>query len=116
MIQYVVMFPADDEAAWEAGTDADHQRVYDVDARFRQLLEERGGRVTGGAALTHSSEGWTVRAADDGALVTEGPYAESVEQLSGFYLVTCDDHGALLEAAEVLVAAHPVVQVRPVEA
>lgn len=117
MTQYVVMFPADDEAAWEAGTDADHQRVYDVDARFRQLLEERGGRVTGGAALTHSSEGWTVRG-DGGerALVTDGPYVESVEQLSGFYLVTCDDHRALLEAAEVLVAAHPVVQVRPVEA
>jgi hypothetical protein len=47
-------------------------------------------------------------------LVTEGPFAESVEQLSGFFLVTCDDYDALVEAAEVLVRAHPVVEIRPV--
>ncbi len=116
MTQYVVMFPADDEAAWEAGSEADHQAVYDVDARFRHLLEERGGSVTGGAALAHSSGARTLRAdAGARALVTEGPYTETVEQLSGFYLVTCEDHRALVEAAEVLVQAHPVVEIRPVE-
>ena len=46
----------------------------------------------------------------------DGPYAETVEQLSGFYLVTCDDHDALVEAAKVLTRAHPVVEIRPVDA
>ena len=40
---------------------------------------------------------------------------ESVEQLSGFFIVSCDDYGALVEAAQVLVRAHPVVEIRPVK-
>jgi hypothetical protein len=48
-------------------------------------------------------------------LVTEGPFAETVGQLSGFFTVTCDDYDALVEAAEVLVRAHPVVEIRPVK-
>ena len=48
-------------------------------------------------------------------LVTEGPFAESVEQLSGFFIVTCDEYDALVEAAQVLTRAHPVVEIRPVE-
>ena len=47
-------------------------------------------------------------------MVTEGPFTETVEQLSGFFLVTCDDYDALVEADEVLVRAHPVVEIRPV--
>ena len=43
-----------------------------------------------------------------------GPYAETVEQLSGFFLVMCDDHDALVEAAQVLTRAQPVVEIRPV--
>jgi hypothetical protein len=47
--------------------------------------------------------------------VSEGPYTESVEQLSGFFIVTCDDYDALVEAARVLTRAHPVVEIRPVK-
>jgi hypothetical protein len=35
--------------------------------------------------------------------------------VSGFFVVTCDDYDALVEAAEVLVRAHPVVKIRPVK-
>ena len=52
--------------------------------------------------------------ARDTPLVTEGPFAESVEQLSGFYIVTCDDYDALVQAAQVLTRSHPVVEIRPV--
>lgn len=113
MSDYVVMFPADNEEEWEAGTEADHQATFDTDQEFARLLTARGGAVTGGAGLVHSSQARTVRR---GPLVTAGPYAESVEQLSGFFLVTCDDYDALVEAAEVLTRAHPVVEIRPVDA
>jgi hypothetical protein len=43
------------------------------------------------------------------------PSRRTVEQLSGFFTVTCDDYDALVEAAEVLVRAHPVVEIRPVK-
>jgi hypothetical protein len=113
---YVVMFPADNEAEWAAGTEADHQATFDTDHEFAQLLRARGGAVTGGAGLSHSSTARTIRRGPGpGALVTDGPFAEAAEQLSGFFLVTCDDYDALTEAAQVLTRAHPVVEIRVVE-
>jgi hypothetical protein len=116
MSRYVVMFPADSEAEWDSGSEADHQAVYDADAEFGRLLEQRGGEITGGRELAGSRHAHVVRRGPNGtALVTDGPYAESSEQLSGFYLVTCDDEKGLLEAAQVLVRAHPAVEIRLVE-
>jgi hypothetical protein len=116
MTSYVIMFPADNEAEWDAGTEADHQAVYDTDREFGRLLEQRGGRMTGGAELSTWKRAHAIRRGPNGtALVTDGPYAESAEQLSGFYLVSIDDEAALLEAAQVLVRAHPAVEIRPVE-
>ena len=116
MSEYVGLFPADDEAAWEAGTEADHQRTFDADAEFGELLKARGGAVTGGAGLAHSRTARTItRGPRSEVLVTEGPFAESAEQLSGFFLVTCDDYDAMVEAAQVLARAHRVVEIRPVE-
>jgi hypothetical protein len=113
---YVVMFPADNERDWDAADKADLQATFDIDYEFGQLLAARGGAVTGGAGLTHSSQARTIRRGPDSTpLVTDGPYAETVEQLSGFFTVTCDDYDALVEAARVLVRAHPVVEIRPVE-
>jgi hypothetical protein len=114
--EYVVMFPADNEEEREARTDADRQATFDTDYEFGQLLAARGGAVTGGAGLSHSSTVRTIkRGAGSDVLITEGPYAETVEQLSGFFMVTCDDYDALVEAATVLVRAHPVVEIRPVK-
>ena len=115
MTRFVILFPADDETEWERGTEADHQAVYDTDAEFIRLLEERGQRVTGGRELGPAREARTIRRGPNGtALVTEGPYAESAEQLSGFYFVEGDDYDALVEAAEVLTRAHPAIEIRPV--
>jgi hypothetical protein len=109
------MFPADNETEWETGTEADRQATFDTDFEFGQLLAARGGAVTGGAGLTHSKHARTIKRGDGSRpLVTEGPYADTVEQLSGFFIVTCDDYETLVEAAEVLVRAHPVVEIRPV--
>jgi hypothetical protein len=116
MTDYVVMFPADDERDWEAGTEPERQAVFDTDAEFGRLLEARGGAVTGGAGLTHSRTARTIkRGPNSEVLVTDGPFAESAEQLSGFFIVTCDDYDALVEAAQVLTQAHPVVEIRPVK-
>ena len=116
MTDYVVMFPADNEEEWEAGTEVDHQATFDTDHEFAQLLRARGGAVTGGAGLAHSSKARTIRRGPkSNALITEGPFAETVEQMSGFFIVTCDDYDHVVEAAQVLTRAHPVVEIRPVE-
>ena len=116
MPQYVVMFPADNEAEWEAGTPADQQATFDTDAEFAQQLAERGGAITGGAALAHSRSATTLRRGPESRpLVTDGPFAETAEQISGFFTVTCDDHDALVDVAQVLLRAHAVVEIRPIE-
>jgi hypothetical protein len=116
MTDYVILFPADSETEWDAGTEADHQAVYDTDGEFIRLLEKRGGRVTGGRELATARRARVVKRGPNGtALVSDGPYAESSEQLSGFYLVSTDDADGLLEAAKVLVRSHPAVEIRPVE-
>jgi hypothetical protein len=113
MTDYVVMFPADHE---DEKPDADLQATFDIDYEFGQLLEARGGAVTGGAGLTHSSQARTIRRGPNAdVLVTDGPYTEATEQLSGFFIVTCDDYDVLVEAARGLTRAHPVVEIRPVQ-
>ncbi len=115
MPEYVVLFPADDEAAWEAGSEADHQLVHDVDTTFARLLQAAGGAITGGAGLAHSSGARTLTRGSSEVLVSDGPATASTAQLSGFFHVTCGQYDALVDAARVLTRAHPVVEIRPVE-
>lgn len=86
MTTYAVLLPGD-EAAWENTPPERRREVYERHGRFSELLAERGHRVVGGAELTHSREALVVRGDLDDVTITEGPYAETVEQLSGFYLV-----------------------------
>ena len=116
MTDYVVMFPADNEEERSSATQAERQATFDTDFEFGRLLEARGGAVTGGAGLTLSNQARTIkRGPKSDVLVVDGPYAESAEQLSGFFIVTCDEYDALVEAAKVLTRAHPVVEIRPVQ-
>ncbi|WP_256795269.1 YciI family protein [Terrabacter sp. Ter38] len=115
MSQYAVMFPADDELEWGAATDAERQVTFDTDYEFGQLLAAHGGAVTGGAGLQDSRYARTLsRGSDSRTVVSAGPWRPGSEQLTGFFLVTCDDYDALVEAAAVLVKVHPVVEIRPV--
>ena len=88
MTDYMILFPADREDEWDAKTDEERKAVYETDYEFGRLLEQRGGRMTGGAELSTWRRARAIRRGPNGTtLVTDGPYAESAEQLSGFYLV-----------------------------
>jgi hypothetical protein len=53
----------------------------------------------GGAGLSHGSEARTIKRGRGRTLWSrEDPFAESVEQLSGFFIVTCDEYDALVES------------------
>jgi hypothetical protein len=112
MTEYVVLLPGD-EAVWAASTEDQRQATYQQHREFAKLLEERGHRVTGGAELAHSQEAKVVRTASDGSqTVTDGPFAESVEQLTGFYLIDTSDLDDLLEVCKVLGKGEGVIEVR----
>ena len=113
MSRYIVLIP-DNQDAWEASSEEERQRMYALHAKFSELLEQRGHKMTGGAELAHSRTAKTLRRGADGTTtVTDGPYAEATEQLSGFYLVETDDPEGLLEVCKVLAEGEAVLEVRP---
>jgi hypothetical protein len=109
---YVVLLPGD-ESAWEATPEPERQRVYGVHREFAEALAARGHRVTGGAELAHSREARVLRTDAEGRqTLTQGPYAETTEQLTGFYLVSSDDLDDLLDVCRVLGRTEGAVEVR----
>ena len=96
-MRYVVLLPGD-EAAWEKSTQEHHDAVYAKHEEFGKQLRAQGHTVVGGAELTHSRETLLVRADAAGTItVTEGPFAETVEQLTGYYEIETDDLDGLLQ-------------------
>ena len=111
MTEYVVLLPGN-ESTWEAATEQQKSEMYAKHGEFARLLAERGHKVIGGNELTHSREAKVVRGDLDSVTVTDGPYAETVEQLGGYYLVDTDDLDDLLQVCGVLAGAEGVVEVR----
>jgi hypothetical protein len=108
---YAVLFPGD-EKTWVDASPEEKNRVYGLHTEFMRLLTERGHTVTGGAELTHSSEAKVIRGQLDDVKVTDGPYAETVEQLTGFYLVESDNLDDLLNVCGLLSEGDQPVEVR----
>ena len=112
MTQYAVLLPGD-ERAWASATEQQKAEMYAKHGEFARLLGERGHKITGGSELTHSREAKLVRNGADGVVVTDGPYAETVEQLTGFYVVDTDDLDDLLQVVGVLAGVEGAIEVRP---
>jgi hypothetical protein len=73
------------------------------------------GRMKPGAALMPTATATCVRVRDGKTLVTDGPFAETREQLGGFYVFSTDDPDeAIAWAAKIPDAVHGSVEVRPV--
>lgn len=109
--EYAILLPGNEDA-WAGASEDQRQATYSRHAEFARLLAERGHAVTGGAELTHSREAKVVRGTLDNVTVTDGPYAETVEQLTGFYLVRTDDLDDLLKVCGVLAGPGGALEVR----
>jgi hypothetical protein len=96
---------------WNALSDPEQQDVFDSFTAFTEAVKERG-TVLAGEALDRAESARTVRPGA-GRSVTEGPFAETVEQLGGFWLVDLPDLETAVAAATLLPATYSV-EVRPV--
>jgi hypothetical protein len=68
-----------------------------------------------GHALQPINTATTVRVRDGKTLTTDGPFAETKEQLGGFYLLNCKDLDEAIEvAAKIPAATHGSIEIRPI--
>jgi hypothetical protein len=101
-----------DEAAWEALPADDERQMMEGYAAFGR---EAGERIVAGEALHPVAAATTVRVRDGERLLTDGPFAETREQLGGFYVVDVADIDEAIElATKIPGAATGCVEVRPV--
>jgi hypothetical protein len=85
--------------------------------RYREFAAQaaREGVLVGGDSLHHPSAATTVRVRDEHALLTDGPFAETKEQISGYFLLDCPDlDQAIAWARRIPGAHHGAIEVRPV--
>jgi len=82
---------------------------------YRGFGTEFSKQILGGHALKPTNSATTVRVRDGKRLTTDGPFAETKEQLGGFYLVEAANlDEALTMAAKIPGARHGSIEVRPI--
>lgn len=101
------------EKEWGAADEETRARTYAAHGRFASLLAERDAD-RGGEELALTDLATTVRIRQDEAVITDGPYAETAEQLGGFYLVDARDLDEALEFATALARMGDIIEVRPI--
>jgi hypothetical protein len=112
MTEYVVLLPGD-ESVWEHTPPEGKEAMYAIHRRFAQALEERGHKVTGGSELAPSREAKVLHTdADGNHTITDGPYAETVEQLTGFYIIDSEDLDDLIEVCKILGRGEGAIEIR----
>ncbi|CAM3950920.1 YciI family protein [Nocardiopsis rhodophaea] len=102
-----------EEKAWAEAGPEERKAVYAAHEAFIQELAERGVACSG-EELGPTSTARTVRRTNGACVTTDGPYAETTEQLGGFYLIDAADLDEAVRIAERLPAQ--VVEVRPIAA
>jgi hypothetical protein len=103
-----------DESRYASMTPEDSGRLMAEYGAFGQEAQQ-AGVLLGGEGLQPTSTATTVRVRDGETLLTDGPFAETREQLGGYYLVECADlDEATRWAAKIPDAKAGSVEVRPI--
>ena len=93
---------------------AHHREIFQEYQTFTQDLT-KSGKNKGGAPLEQSTTATTVRVRTGKTVVTDGPFAETKEQLGGYYIVEAKDlDEAISIAARIPGAKHGSIEVRPI--
>lgn len=98
----------------QAMTDAEREHCYVESAQLANELSANG-KYLGAGPLHPVSTATSVRVRNSKRLVTDGPFAETREQLGGYYLVDARDLDEALSIAERIPAAKfGTIEIRPV--
>jgi hypothetical protein len=112
-MKYLLMI-CGDEKMWADMSEAQRSAEHAEYGKFGAAIKKSGNYVAG-QALQPTSTATTVRVRDGKTLTTHGPFAETREQLGGFYLVEARDlDEATAMAARIPSARTGCVEVRPI--
>jgi hypothetical protein len=113
-MEYILLI-YNSEAEAQKMTPAQGQEMFQGYMRFTQELTA-SGRNKGGNPLQRTNTATTVRVRSGKSLVTDGPFAETKEQLGGYYLVEAKDlDEAIAIAAKIPGALTGSIEVRPIQ-
>jgi len=100
MSRYLILLPAP-EADWADLPPEEHEKGHRSHQQFQRDLEAEGHTLVTVSPLEPSAQATSMRPDGAGAaLVTDGPFSETAEQVVGFYLVDTDDEAGLRAACE----------------
>jgi hypothetical protein len=112
-MQYLLMLYVN-EGGWPSLTKAQQEQGVAAYRAYTEALK-KAGVFLGTNRLQPTTVATTVRETNGKTQVLDGPYAESKEQLGGYYLIDVPDLDAALSwAARCPTANHGVVEVRPI--
>jgi hypothetical protein len=110
-MRYALLVAVDEELEL---TEEQAERQFTEFMGFQDEMEARGVLVSR-ERLRPTSLATTVRVRDEGLVVADGPFAETKEQIAGFYIVECEDLDEAIEIASRNPGArHGTIEVRPV--
>ena len=98
------------EAEWQKTDEAKKEAIYREYRDLAQQLSQQG-KFVAGDQLRPSQSATLVRVRDGKAAMTDGPFAETKEQLGGYFLI----HAANLEEAAMIAAKIPSARMGSVE-
>jgi hypothetical protein len=112
-MQYMLLIYTD-EQAWAALDERERNAIVGEYFALTDELRTAGAYIAG-APLEPTQRASTVRLRDGEELVTDGPFAETKEQLGGYFLIEADsDDEACGWAAKIPAARYGSIEVRPV--
>ena len=112
-MQYMLLIYGDQDS-WKSRSEEENGQIYQAYMQFTKDLQDSGAMVAGDA-LEPTPTATTVRVRNEETLTTDGPFAETKEQLGGYYLIEAKDADeAIAVAARIPGAQYGSIEVRPV--
>ncbi len=111
-MKYVLLIYGD-ERGQEAASADEREAMYEAYDKYGSWLVERGW-MRAGDELASTKSATAVRVRDGEVLSTDGPFAETKEQLGGYFVIECEDLDQAIEAAGKLPGAQRgSIEIRP---
>lgn len=112
-MKYILLIYGD-EAIDAQMSEAEQQQQYQEYFDYTAALRDSGAYVQG-EALREVKTATTVRVRDGKTTTTDGPFAETKEQLGGYYVIDCNNLDEAIEwAAKIPGAKTGSIEVRPI--